>query len=101
MTLCAWLVTYKRLRITHGLHQVRINYGRVSLSSCRLHTVNITFGQGKCLRLTTSKDTTRIARAHQHRNRERHSRYTRRVWREWEYRLNICRVTRGAHIECI
>jgi len=24
-----------------------------------------------------------------------------RVWREWEYRLDICRVTRGAHIECI
>jgi len=24
-----------------------------------------------------------------------------RVWREWEYRLDICRVIRGAHIECI
>ena len=24
-----------------------------------------------------------------------------RVWREWEYRLDICRVTRGSHIECI
>jgi len=24
-----------------------------------------------------------------------------RVWREWEYRLDICRVTRGAHIKCI
>ena len=24
-----------------------------------------------------------------------------RVWREWEYRLDICRVTRGAHIEYI
>ena len=24
-----------------------------------------------------------------------------RVWREWEYGLDICRVTRGAHIECI
>jgi hypothetical protein len=24
-----------------------------------------------------------------------------RVWREWEYRLDISRVTRGAHIECI
>ena len=24
-----------------------------------------------------------------------------RVWREWEYRLDICRVTRGAHIECL
>ena len=23
-----------------------------------------------------------------------------RVWREWEYRLDICRVTHGAHIEC-
>jgi hypothetical protein len=24
-----------------------------------------------------------------------------RVWHEWDYRLDICRVTRGAHIECI
>ena len=24
-----------------------------------------------------------------------------RVWREWGYRLDICRVTRGAHIDCI
>jgi hypothetical protein len=24
-----------------------------------------------------------------------------RAWREWEYRLDICIVTRGAHIECI
>jgi hypothetical protein len=24
-----------------------------------------------------------------------------RVWRYWEYRLDICRVTRGAHVECI
>jgi len=24
-----------------------------------------------------------------------------RIWREWEYRLDICRITRGAHIECI
>jgi len=24
-----------------------------------------------------------------------------RVWWEWEYRLDICRVTRGVHIECI
>ena len=24
-----------------------------------------------------------------------------RVWREWEYRLDICRVTRGAHVECV
>ena len=23
------------------------------------------------------------------------------VWREWEYRLDIYYVTRGAHIECI
>jgi len=56
------------------------------------------FRQGQCLRPTTSKDTTRIARARQPRNRERH---TRHAWREWEYRLDICRITRGAHIECI
>jgi hypothetical protein len=24
-----------------------------------------------------------------------------KFWREWEYHLDICRVTRGAHIECI
>jgi len=24
-----------------------------------------------------------------------------RVWQEWEYRLDICRIKRGAHIECI
>ena len=24
-----------------------------------------------------------------------------RVWREWEHRLDICGVTRGAHTECI
>jgi len=24
-----------------------------------------------------------------------------RVWWEWEYRLDICRITRGVHIECI
>jgi len=24
-----------------------------------------------------------------------------RVWQEWEYRLDICHVTRGAHVECI
>jgi hypothetical protein len=24
-----------------------------------------------------------------------------RVWREWEYRLDICHVTCGAYIECI
>jgi len=33
------------------------------------------FVQGQCLRHTTSKDITRIARAHQHRNRERHTRH--------------------------
>jgi hypothetical protein len=56
------------------IYRVDINYRRISLRSCRLHTVNVTFGQGQCLRPTTSKDTTRIARAHQHRNRERHTR---------------------------
>jgi len=24
-----------------------------------------------------------------------------RVWRDWEYRLDICHVTHGTHIECI
>jgi hypothetical protein len=59
------------------------------------------FRRGQCLRLTTSKDTTRIARAHQHRNRERHARHA------WEGLAGMgilpghCRVTRGAHIECV
>jgi hypothetical protein len=25
----------------------------------------------------------------------------RRVWEELDYRFDICRVTRGAHIECL
>jgi len=33
------------------------------------------FRQEQCLHPTTSKDTTRIARAYQHRNRERHARH--------------------------
>ena len=33
------------------------------------------FRQGQCLRPATSEDTTRIARAHQHRNWERHTRH--------------------------
>jgi hypothetical protein len=52
-------------------YRMPINYRRISLRLCRLHTVNVTFSQGQCLRPTTSKDTTRIAKAHQHRNRER------------------------------
>jgi hypothetical protein len=57
------------------IYRVRINYQRISLRSCRLHTVNVTFGQGQCLRPTTSKDTTIIVRAHQHRSQERHTRH--------------------------
>jgi hypothetical protein len=53
-------------------YRVRLNYWRISLRSCRLHTVKVTFGQRQCLRPTTSKDTTRIVKA-QHRNRERHT----------------------------
>ena len=37
----------------------------------------VRFCQWQCLRTTTFKDTTRTATAHQHRNRERH---TRHVW---------------------
>jgi hypothetical protein len=54
---------------------MRINYRRISLHSCRVHTVNVIFGQAQYLRPTTFKDTTIIARAHQHRNRERHTRH--------------------------
>jgi len=35
----------------------------------------VRFRQGQCLRPTTSKDTTRIARTPQHRNRERHTKH--------------------------
>jgi len=50
------------------------------------------FRQGQCLRPTTSKDTTRIARAHQHRNRERHIRHA------WEGLAGM-EVSRG-HLPC-
>ena len=36
----------------------------------------VAFRQGQCLRPTTSKDTARIARAHRHCNRERHTRHS-------------------------
>ena len=79
-------------------YRVRINYRRILQNHIFTNT------EQKYMMLlpfespTTSKDTTRIARAHQHRNREQDM--LERVWREWEYRLDICRVTRGAHIEC-
>ena len=54
------------------------------------------FRQGQCLRPTTSKDTTRIARAHSTpQSGTSHKDMLGRVWREWEYRLDICRW--GAH----
>jgi hypothetical protein len=55
-------------------YRVHINYQRILLLSCRLHTVNVTFGQGQYLHPTTFKGTTKIAIAHQHRNRECHTR---------------------------
>ena len=63
---------------------VRINYRRI-LHLLHLATpvtrpdsvwfLPVAFRQGQCLRPTTSKDTTRIVRVHQHRNRERHTRH--------------------------
>ena len=64
------------------LYRVRINYRRILQNHIFTNTrpdsvwfLPVGFRQGQCLRPTTSKDTTRIARAHQHRNRERHTRH--------------------------
>jgi hypothetical protein len=51
-------------QIIGGFRYVRFDYTQWTL----------TFGQGQCSRPTTSKDTTRIARVRQHRNRESHIR---------------------------
>ena len=62
----------------------------------------VRFHQGHCLRPTTSKHNTRIAEsASTQQLGTAHKTLLERVWREWAYRLDICRVTRGAHIECI
>ena len=67
-----------------GIYRVRINYRRISLRhnlsrKCRkiVEFVSITHSEDRqCLRRpTTSKDTTSIARAHQRRNPERHTRH--------------------------
>ena len=56
------------------IYRMRINYRRILLNHIFTNT------EQKYIMLlpfespTTSKDTTRIARAHQHRNRERHTR---------------------------
>ena len=61
------------------IHRVGINYRRISLRPVTrpdsVWFLPMGFRQGQCLRPTTSKDTTGIARAHQHRNRERHTRH--------------------------
>jgi len=60
-------------------YRVSINYRRILLHPfTRRDSVwflPVGFRQGQCLRPATSKDTTRIARAHQHRSRERHTRH--------------------------
>ena len=62
-------------------YRVSINYRRISLRPFtrpdNVWFLPVGFRQGQSLRPATSKDTTRIARAHQHRNRER---YTRHAW---------------------
>ena len=61
------------------LYRVGINYRRISLHSVTrpdgVRFLPVGFRQGQCLRPTTSKGTTRIARANRHRNRERHTRH--------------------------
>jgi len=64
---------------SQGIYRVSINYRRISLRPFTrpdsVWFLPVGFRQGQCLRPATSKDTTRIARAHQHRNRERHTRH--------------------------
>ena len=61
------------------LYKVGINYRRISLPPVTrpdsVWFLPVGFRHGQCLRPTTSKDTTRIATAHQHHNRERHTRH--------------------------
>jgi len=61
---------------------VRINYRRILQNHIFTNTrpdsvrfLPVGFRQGQCLGPTTTKNTTRIARAHQHSNRERHTRH--------------------------
>ena len=63
-------------------YRVRINYWRILQNHIFTNTrpdsvwfLPVGFRQGQCLHPITSKDTTRIARVHQHRNRERHTRH--------------------------
>jgi len=60
-------------------YRLSINYRRISLRPFTrpdsVWFLPVGFRQGQFLRPATSKDTTRIARAHQHRNRERHKRH--------------------------
>jgi len=94
------------------------------ISSCRIssrtmftsHHLQRHYQTCETASLTTCKDTTRLARPHlsplaktlpdlRDRINTAIGNVTQdmleRVGREWEYRLDICRVTRGAHIECI
>ena len=61
------------------MYRVVINYQRISLRPVTrpdcVGFLPVGFRQGQCLRPTTSKGTTRIARAHRHGNRERHTRH--------------------------
>jgi len=61
--------------LLYRIYRMRINYRRISLRH-NFRPDSVWF-LPVGFRPTTSKDTTRIARAHQHRNRERH---TRHVW---------------------
>ena len=86
-------------------YKVRINYRRISLSrnlsrKCRkiVKFLSIAHSErniwnGPIVATAISRMNTAIENVTQD--------MLERVWREWEYRLDICRVTRGAHIECI
>ena len=70
---------YKMAKIQSKHNYVGINYRRISLRPVTrpdsVWFLPVGFRQGQCLHPATSRDTTRIARAHQHRNRERHTRH--------------------------
>jgi len=91
------LYIYNNWNIHASLYRVRINYRRI-LQNLTVWFLPVVFCQGQCLRPTTIKDTTRIARVHQHHNQERHTRHA------WEGLVGMgvspghlpCH-TRGAH----
>jgi len=81
-----------------GIYRVRINYRRISLRhnlsrKCRKMVKFVSITHCKRNIWNGPIVATAIGNVTQD--------TLERVWREWEYRLDICRVTRGAHIQRI